>query len=78
MERFELLYETVDDIDLYIGGVSERPVVGAVTGPTFQVKLRSFSVTIHKTKFQNLTFLRSASWLTNFWDWKEATDIFTI
>ena len=41
MERFELLYETVDDIDLYIGGVSERPVVGAVTGPTFQVKLRA-------------------------------------
>ena len=55
MERFELLYETVDDIDFYIGGVSERPVVGAVTGPTFQVKLRSFSVTIHKTKFKYLT-----------------------
>ena len=42
MERFELLYETVDDIDFYIGGVSERPVVGAVTGPTFQVNYMQF------------------------------------
>ena len=76
MERFELLYETVDDIDFYIGGVSERPVVGAVTGPTFQVNYTQFQCL--KTKFQYLTCLRSASWPTNFWDWKEATDISTI
>ena len=37
MERFELLYESVDDIDFFIGGVSERPVVGSIVGPTFQV-----------------------------------------
>jgi len=37
VEKFEQLYETVDDIDLFIGGVSEKPVSGGITGPTFQV-----------------------------------------
>lgn len=36
MERFELLYDSVDDIDLYIGGVSEDKAEGALVGPTFQ------------------------------------------
>ena len=37
VERFEMLYETVDDIDFFIGGVSERPLADAIVGPTFQV-----------------------------------------
>lgn len=36
VERFELLYESVDDIDFFIAGVSERKVKGAMIGPTFQ------------------------------------------
>ncbi|XP_046638989.1 peroxidase-like [Daphnia pulicaria] len=36
VERFELLYDSVDDIDLYIGGVSEDKAEGALIGPTFQ------------------------------------------
>ncbi|XP_057375639.1 peroxidase-like [Daphnia carinata] len=36
VERFELLYDTVDDIDLFIGGISESKVEGASVGPTFQ------------------------------------------
>jgi hypothetical protein len=36
VERFELLYDTVDDIDLFIGAVSERKADGALLGPTFQ------------------------------------------
>ena len=42
VEKFEQLYETVDDIDLFIGGVSEKPVSGGITGPTFQVYKKCF------------------------------------
>ena len=30
------IYGDVDDVDLYIGGVSERHVEGALVGPTFR------------------------------------------
>lgn len=29
------MYESVYDIDLFIGGVTEKPLPGAVFGPTF-------------------------------------------
>ena len=29
------IYGHVDDVDLYIGGVSEKPTDGAILGPTF-------------------------------------------
>ncbi|XP_015912051.1 peroxidase-like [Parasteatoda tepidariorum] len=32
---FQRLYEDVRDIDLFSGGLAERPVLGAVIGPTF-------------------------------------------
>ncbi|RWS06651.1 Peroxidasin-like protein, partial [Dinothrombium tinctorium] len=35
VERLKKIYESVDDIDLFTGGISERPVHGGSVGPTF-------------------------------------------
>jgi len=34
-ERLSRVYNHVDDIDLFTGGMAERPVVGGIVGPTF-------------------------------------------
>ena len=36
VDRLKLIYENVDDVDLFIGGVSEAPVPGGLLGPTFR------------------------------------------
>lgn len=35
IRQLEGLYEDVDDIDIFIGGVSERPMEGSLLGHTF-------------------------------------------
>jgi peroxidase len=34
-DKLEEVYESVDDIDIYVGGVAEESVRGGVVGPTF-------------------------------------------
>ena len=36
VERLKLIYKDVDDVDLFIGGISESSLPGALLGPTFQ------------------------------------------
>jgi hypothetical protein len=35
VQEISRIYNSIDDVDLFIGGVSERPVEGALLGPTF-------------------------------------------
>ena len=35
VDRMQRVYEDIDDIDLFTGGLAERPVTGGVVGPTF-------------------------------------------
>ena len=35
VQEISRIYNSIDDVDLFIGGVSERPVDGALLGPTF-------------------------------------------
>jgi len=36
VDRLKLIYDDVNDVDLFIGGISESPAPGALVGPTFQ------------------------------------------
>lgn len=36
VDRLKLIYESVEDIDLFIGGISETAVAGSLLGPTFR------------------------------------------
>jgi len=35
VDRMQKIYDHIDDIDLFTGGLAERPVTGGVVGPTF-------------------------------------------
>lgn len=35
VKRFKAVYRHINDIDLYSGGLAEKPVRGGAVGPTF-------------------------------------------
>jgi hypothetical protein len=39
LKHLEEVYEDVNDIDLFTGGISELPIDGGVVGPTFACNL---------------------------------------
>ena len=46
------LYETPDDIDLFVGGLAEFPLRGSVTGPTFNcIKSMMFKKVLNGDRF---------------------------
>ena len=49
VERLKLIYDNLDDVDLFIGGISEAPAVGSLLGPTFQVP---FEITAGKSEMK--------------------------
>ena len=48
VQKMKEIYESVDDVDLFIGGISETPAPGSILGPTFQVHLTIFKLCIYK------------------------------
>ena len=44
VQKMREIYESVDDVDLFIGGISETPAPGSMVGPTFQVISAIFNI----------------------------------
>lgn len=52
MKKLRVLYDHVDDVDLVIGGMSERPAEDGIVGPTFRCIIsEQFARTLRTDRF---------------------------
>ncbi len=60
VDRLSQIYSHVDDIDLFSGGLAERPVVGGVVGPTFACIIGKTDTFIYYSKYVYLALWANA------------------
>ena len=63
-DKLKDVYNTVDDIDLYVGGVGETSVRGGVVGPTFACLIADQVSTVWTVKHGKMPMLKTV--ISNF------------
>jgi peroxidase len=62
LEQLRNVYESIDDIDLFVLGLAEKPERGALIGPTFScIMAKQFELTRHGDRFWYENFFQPSA-----------------